>query len=272
MKTERTHLSLEFLKNLTIDNVREDFTIFAFDGRFTYFKQTGYLDKDNNPKVERVDTLAPGSRIFTLGTENPYFSYFDLHNGENVMNFGFILKSSNITIGGKKFKGNFAYRDSFDGNLNTGAISLDLGKTTFKKGDKIQMDFILLPDGSHNDKHDDNVRMVREDSALNPLKIEAITGTVVKDAYIPRIKCENNRAEFRITGGRNNNVVCVDGFTNIKSRTYTSLWMENMCPMNTRFMSMTDIQSTLTWTEPTASRLCSEMESPSTERVFKIEN
>jgi hypothetical protein len=265
-------LSLEFLKNLTIDNVREDFTIFAFDGRFTYFKQTGYLDKDNNPKVERVDTLAPGSRIFTLGTENPYFSYFDLHNGENVMNFGFILKSSNITIGGKKFKGNFAYRDSFDGNLNTGAISLDLGKTTFKKGDKIQMDFILLPYGSHNDKHDDNVRMVREDSALNPLKIEAITGTVVKDAYIPRIKCENNRAEFRITGGRNNNVVCVDGFTNIKKPNIYELVDGEYVPYEYSVHEYDGYSVHFNMDGTYSFSFVFEMESPSTERVFKIEN
>ena len=134
------------------------------------------------------------------------------------------------------------------------------------------MDFLLLPYGSHNDKHDDNVRMVREDSALNPLKIEAITGTVVKDAYIPRIKCENNRAEFRITGGRNNNVVCVDGFTNIKKPNIYELVDGEYVPYEYSVHEYDGYSVHFNMDGTYSFSFVFEMESPSTERVFKIEN
>ncbi len=207
-------LSLEFLKDLTVNDVRNDFTIFSMDGRAACFNQTGYLDINNKQVKKKLDLSKDFSEIYTLGKEAPYFSYFDLVNGESIMNFGFILGNSEVIINGKKYDGNFAYRNSFDGNLNTGAVTLDKGKVSFKKGDTIKMDFILLPYGSHKDKDDDNVIYVRQDSVINRLKTES--DNVVDDTYIPTVVCKNNRAEFNVSGGRNNIAVRVDGFTSLK--------------------------------------------------------
>ena len=83
----------------------------------------------------------------------------------------------------------------------------------FRKGDSIQIHFILLPWGDHNDTDDANVRYVREDSALRPVTVTARTGSVTEDAYLPNVRAESNAAEFTVTGGRNRNVVRIDGFT-----------------------------------------------------------
>lgn len=74
----RTYYTLEltFLKNLTIDNVRDKLILFQMDGRSTYFKQTGYLNEKNEPVVETIDTFTNSYKIYKLGKENPYFSYF----------------------------------------------------------------------------------------------------------------------------------------------------------------------------------------------------
>ena len=52
------------------DNVRRTLP-FAFDGRFTYFKQTGYLAKTIT-KGGRVDTLAPGSDFHTWNRNHTF--------------------------------------------------------------------------------------------------------------------------------------------------------------------------------------------------------
>ena len=83
-------LHLEFLKNLTINNERENLTLFSFDGRDNYFHQTGYLDENNEPQTVAIDTTKPNSEIYKLGNQNPYFSYFELAENKD-MNFGFIL-------------------------------------------------------------------------------------------------------------------------------------------------------------------------------------
>ena len=83
------------MKDLTIDNVRENFSLFTFDSRGNKFYQAGYLDENNEPKTVMIDTATENTQIYKLGNQNPYFSYFELDKNED-MNFGFILKNSNI--------------------------------------------------------------------------------------------------------------------------------------------------------------------------------
>ena len=84
-------------------------------------------------------------------------------------------------------------------------------------GDSIKIDMILLPWGVGNEENDENVRYVREDSALKPMKLTAFTGEVVEDAFVPTIRAESGVAEFVISGGRNNTAVKIMGFTELES-------------------------------------------------------
>ena len=50
-------------------------------------------------------------------------------------------------------------------------LSLNEEDIMFKKGDHINIDFILLPWGDGIETTDENVQYVRQDSVFNPIKI-----------------------------------------------------------------------------------------------------
>jgi hypothetical protein len=103
-------------------------------------------------------------------------------------------------------------RDRFDGSLNFGDLTLDLGEVTLKAGDQIYVDYILLPWGFVNSANDQNVQNVRNDSLIDPYTVTAQTGTVLEDVYVPKIRVdENQTAAFVYSGGTNHGVVRVYG-------------------------------------------------------------
>ena len=202
------NIRLEVLDDVTINNFKTDFSFFKFDGRSVKYSYTGYLDENGNMKTESVKY---GARMIKLGKEYPYYDYYGGNNGDSV-NFALIVRRSDITIGGKKYDGNFMFRDSYDGNLNYGSLSLDLGKVTLKKGDVLDLDIILLPWGYSTSTDDSNVRNVRADSCIDPYKLTVIKGKAVEDDFIPSVKAENDTAKFKLSGGKNNVSVRVYGF------------------------------------------------------------
>ena len=125
------------------------------------------------------------------------------------------MKQYDIVIGGETWNGSFALRNAFTGGLNLGELSLMEGDLSFKKGDHIYIDFILLPWGNGTSDSDENVQYVIEDSVLRPLTVTAAKGTVVEDVYLPQIRAEEGEAEFTLSGGRNRFSVRIDGMTSI---------------------------------------------------------
>ena len=127
-----------------------------------------------------------------------------------------IIKDYDITIDGKKYEGNLVFRENALSGQTHIELTLDLENVTLKAGDKINIDMILLPWGETKSVNDDNVKAVREDTCVNPYKVDIKTGSLIEDTYIPMVKAENNTAEFTFSGGRNNGVVRVYGFTGYK--------------------------------------------------------
>lgn len=212
----RTYYTLEltFLKDLEIKNVRENFTLFSMDGRAAAFRKLSYLNSDGAAVYKNLDLSKTFAETLVLAKDTPYFSYYGLGAaGASIMNFAYIVKNYDITLSGEKWDGNFVLRNTYDGNLNYAYISLNEGDMTFRKGDSIKINFILLPWGDHNDTADANVRYVREDSVLHPLAINVLQGKAIEDDYLPAARAESNLAEFTLTGGRNCNAVRIDGFT-----------------------------------------------------------
>lgn len=212
-------LEIDFLRDVDFANFKRDFDLFYFDGRYVKFNKTGYLDENNRPVIADVDTSIT-NKYYTLGSDSPYFSFFDvtedtLHQVESHFgcSFGLLVRDSEITIGGKKADIPLAYREQSTKNLSAGALTLDAEKLSFKAGDSIRMTLILLPWGQGTEKSDTNVLNVREDSCLNPITVTARKGTVKDDKFVPRVAAENGEAAFSIKGGRNNIAVRVDGFT-----------------------------------------------------------
>jgi hypothetical protein len=215
-------LELEFLKDLTLDDVKKQFTLLYQDSRSDYFSELSYMDPDGNRQHVDLVTKDRSETDYVINSQNGWYAYYhssrpvpDHVTGEDdPMNYAVIIKSSDIVIGGKAWNGNFILRDSFGGNVNFSVLTLDLGKTTFKAGDHIYLEFIMLPWANRDLTSDSNILMVFEDSVKKPLKVASVkTGTVVEEPYLARVLCVDNEAEFTVTGGRNRNVVRVDGFT-----------------------------------------------------------
>ena len=210
-------MELEFLKDLTIEDVKNNLTLFSFDGRYEPFNLLGYSDENGNIKNDTVNKTDGAFRIIDIGGVNPYFTYYGLDNAKTeIMNFAFIMINYDITIGGNKWNGHFALRDSYAGDLNYGELSLMEDTVNFKKGDKIYLDFILLPWGTGTETTDNNVQKVRNDSVFNKITLTATKGTVQADTFLPIIKAENNTAEFVVQGGRNLFAINVSGITSFQ--------------------------------------------------------
>ena len=213
----RTYYSMriDVLKDITFTDFKSDVSLFCFNGRHPKFNKLGYLDENNTHQVVDLGIASAQKydRFFKLGSEYPFFDYYEPLAADAV-NFALIVKDSHIVIDGKEFTGGFLMRDRFDGSLNFGDLTLDLGEVTLKAGDCICVDYILLPWGYVDSTSDQNVLNVRQDSCIDPYKVTTEAGSVMEDAYIPKVKVgEDQTATFTLTGGDNNGVVRVYGLT-----------------------------------------------------------
>ena len=217
-------IRMKVQKDVTIENFSKNFTIFKFDGRYAgaIYKKISYVDENNNIVVEDVDTKRKISRYVKLGTEYPYVAVYEPDykvpgtEMTDAVNFAMIIKDYDITIGGKKYEGNLVFRENALSGQTHIELTLDLDDVTLKEGDTINIDMILLPWGETKSKNDDNVKAVREDTCINPYKLDITKGTLIEDTYIPKVKAENNTAEFKFSGGGGNGIVRVYGFNSYK--------------------------------------------------------
>lgn len=216
-------LKVEFTGSVTYLNFRRDFDLFYFDGRFVNFNKTGWLNEAG--EFASADVAVGDTPVYhTLGNDNPYFGFYSVtaetaHYLDESFgsDFALIVKNSRIVSHGKPLDVPFAFRENPTAPATSGSLTLDAKTLSFRKGDSIEIDMILLPWGTGRETDDANARAVREDSVLNPFAVTATTGAVVDDAFIPTVLAENGAAEFTLSGGRNNAAVTVKGFTSLKA-------------------------------------------------------
>lgn len=215
-------LDVQFNREITFSNFKRDFDLFYFDGRFVDYNKFGYLDESNTAAT--ADAGVRKDTYYNLGSENPYWGFYDVTDGTADQlanyfgcNFAMIIKNSEIVMNGEKQDIGFVARINANEEKTSGSLTLDAQAITFMPGDSIRIDMILLPWGVGTEENDDNVRCVREDSALKPMKLTAFTGEVVEDAFVPTIRAESGVADFIISGGRNNTAVKIMGFTDLES-------------------------------------------------------
>jgi hypothetical protein len=221
-------LELTVLEDISIKNFKEDFSIFSMDGRFGFYDVLAYLDEQN--KVVQTDASSHISPAYIkLGTEAPFISYSHMLSVSDYVNMALLIKDWDIVIGGQPYEGGFLFSDrAIAGGsewLNRCSLTLDLGEVTLKAGDSIRIRMILLPWGSPlNEKEDiGSVLQVRQDTCLDPYKVEAAVGTVISDAYMAKVQATNGAAEFTLSGGHNNMVVRVYGLSDYARPTIEEL-------------------------------------------------
>ncbi len=215
-------MTYKVLEDVTIADFRNDFAFYTVtDNNNTgVYNQFGYLDENNQSQVTAVNT-SDAPAIYVLGNECPYFDYFDMtgYSGSQLgyVNLSFLIYNAEFIIGGEKVTPNFAVKE-YDRHA---ALTLNLGEVTLKAGDTFTINAIIMPWGSHESVYDSvefapdqNVRDVRADSLLNPLKAEAVADCQVLDStFLPKLKTTNGKsAEFTLFGGENNVTVRIYGF------------------------------------------------------------
>lgn len=195
---------LDVTDDVEIANFARDFRLFEFDGRGLTFTRLGYLGEGGSEEVKELSrrgTSPVGADVIKLGADCPYFDYYLVSPERDTVNFGLIVKSSDIVIGGESFGGRFVLLDGYDGANTVGSLSLDIGQVTLKKGDHIYIDLILLPWGTTDTPDDTSVRTVRRDTCLDPYRIGAEKGEIIPDPWLPRIKSDGGEAVFTVSGG-----------------------------------------------------------------------
>ena len=208
-------LSLRFLKDTSFDSVRDDFTLHYFDSRDQHFGKLSFTGGDGTVETVASDFSKRNMSTAKLAKDRFWFAFYGSDH-EDCMNEAFIMKKYDIKLGGEQWNGGFVLRHGYDGVMyNISELSLDLGKHTFRKGDTIYLEFLLVPWGNTDHDTYSNVERMFEDSVLKPLKVDVRTGRLVDEPFLPHIVCENNYAEFTVSGGRNKNAVRIDGFTSL---------------------------------------------------------
>jgi len=211
-------MKYEILEDISFKDFGSDFSFYSvasLDPQGLYQK-VGYLDVNNESQVAAA-AISGESFEYVLGDECPYFSFFDMDEAifkHGYSNLSFLIYNSEFVIGGESVTPSFLVRNT-PGKL---WLSLDLEEVTLKAGDTFTINAILMPWQSYEvydeTAPDKNVRDVRENTLLDPIKLEATRYCEVIDTvYLPSIRTTNGKvAEFAISGGQNNTTIRVYGF------------------------------------------------------------
>lgn len=210
-------IDIEFLKDKTFLNFRNDVDIFFQTGRFIYFKSLGFMDADNEEKIVDLD-YGKSQKYHRLGDDMPYYTLltidgrtkdFDLFGANEAT----LVRGYSVKQNGKNVSIPLTVRENAYNKSSDVSLTLDACTISFKKGDAIHFDLILLPWGTGKETDCENVRRVRQDSAIDRLTASPEIGEAVDDEIIPTVKCSENEAVFTVSGGANNSVVKLDGIT-----------------------------------------------------------
>ncbi len=216
-------VKVRFNSDVTYGNFRKEFDLFNFNGRFVKFNKACYLNENNEAVDVNVDTSGK-TQFYTLGNNAPFFGFYNVTDDTEQQidlcfgcNFALIVRDSKIIMNGNECELPLVFREASDSAATNGMLTLDADLITFRKGDTIELNLVLLPWGVGTEESYETVLKVREDSALKPITLTAEKGTVVEDDILPIVKADDNEAVFTVKGGRNNNALTVTGLTSMKA-------------------------------------------------------
>ena len=237
-----------FLEDVSFSKFYESFIFYSVtdNSNTGVYQKVGYLDINNEYQVVDAEHSS-NAKSYVLGKESPYFSFFmmpdwerDSPHVQGYANLAMLFKDWKVVMNGEETVPNLRITNKNERIY----LSMDMDDVTFKAGDTITINAILMPWGSqqmeddpanrlynaqtanYNSPHysdelpdgtlymDKNVRDVRENTLLNPLTVTALDGaTVIENAFLPKVQSTNGKsATFTLSGGTNNNAVRVYGF------------------------------------------------------------
>ena len=207
-------ISYEVLDDVSFSDFKRDFSFYSVRGLSGDYGLIGYLDANNNP-VMTTNVSDGNTAYYTLGNVFPYFDMCQMFAGtvNDYVNVSMIVADAQFTVNGQKIDAPFVIKNEY----LAAYLTLDLGEVTLKKGDTFTINAIVMPWGSHltdySAEHpDQNVLDVRQNTLIDPLKVDVTVGENVSSIFLPQIKAQNNVAEFTLSGGENNIALRVYGF------------------------------------------------------------
>ena len=207
-------ISYEVLDDVSFSDFKRDFSFYSVRGLSGDYGLIGYLDANNNP-VMTTNVPDGNTAYYTLGNVFPYFDMCQMFAGtvNDYVNVSMIVADAQFTVNGQKIDAPFVIKNEY----LAAYLTLDLGEVTLKKGDTFTINAIVMPWGSHltdySAEHpDQNVLDVRQNTLIDPLKVDVTVGENVSSIFLPQIKAQNNVAEFTLSGGENNIALRVYGF------------------------------------------------------------
>ncbi len=208
-------MTYEVLEDISFENFKRDFSFYSVRGLNGDYGLIGYLDQSNNPVM--TDNVADGNTAYyTLGDQFPYFDMCKMIAGtvDDYVNVSFLVANAEFTMNGQKVDAPFVVKNEF----LAAYLTLDLAEVTLKKGDTFKINAIIMPWGSQETDYraehpDQNVLDVRQNTLIDPLKVDVAVGENVSSIFLPGIKAQNDTAEFTLSGGENNITLRVSGFS-----------------------------------------------------------
>ena len=77
---------------MKVEDVKNTFTLFSFDGRSENFDYVGYSNKNGEAVNKRTKKIDGSFELINIGNKAPYFTYYGLNNpNTGVMNFAYIM-------------------------------------------------------------------------------------------------------------------------------------------------------------------------------------
>ena len=213
---------IEVVEDLTISNFKQDFSFYSVTDNASannVYRYFGYLNENNECTfAEANNSKVP--KYYVLGDECPYFDYYKLSNSNDYVNLSFLIYNYKLVIGGEERTDvRFAVKEV--GGRAYLTLNID-GEFTLKAGDKITINAIIMPWGSQvseypEDAPDYNVRDVRENTLLNPVKATPVENCeVIESVYVPKVlSTDGKTATFTISGGHNNIAIRAYGFNKL---------------------------------------------------------
>ena len=234
-----TKVKVKFREDVTIENAKENFSIYDITGYVSgvKFAKAAYLD-DNNEVVE-MDTeeiykdagsTTDGAAVYSMGDQKPFIALYKCLPGDaNSGNCGAVVDEFSASIDGKDYgAGDLVFmsnamiekvissasgKDDAKGYTMDAHIGIDADTLNFKKGDTIEYTLLMSPYGSYEDHTCDMIVHERDKMMNNPFTIESDSTEVSMDETIPVINAEEDgETTFTVKGGDKYMVVKVEGY------------------------------------------------------------
>lgn len=209
-------MKYEILEDISFKDFAHSFSFYTVtDNDPTgLYQNIGYLNENNECVVADANLTENTHIDYPLGDECPYFSLFNMKNytstsQQGYVNVSFLINNAEFVIGGEKADPQFLLVNY----CNYATLSLNLDAVTFKAGDHITINAIVMPWGSQESVYnsdefapDWNVRAVRENSLINRVHAIPDDGTeLIESVFVPKVKStDGKQASFTLSGGYKN--------------------------------------------------------------------